>query len=97
MTRGRHLYSELLVTAIVTAKHQRGFTVFVPTAPVPTSGIVYHVPAESVQLMPDVSVEQAMKTVIACGAGSQSLLQQTPPEAANSKNGSAHSSQALEV
>lgn len=90
--------SELLVTGIVTAKHQHGYTVFVPTAPVPTSGMVYHVPKESVQLMPDVTVEQAMKTVIACGAGSQSLLEQAPPsEAAQSKADTTESSQALEV
>jgi len=67
--------SELLVTAIVTAQHKHGYTVFVPTAPVPTSGMVYHLPTASVKLLPDVSVEQAMKTVIACGAGSQAIVE----------------------
>jgi uncharacterized membrane protein len=63
------------VTAIVTAKHANGFfTVFVPTAPVPTSGITYHLPPDCVELRPDISVEAAMRTVIACGAGSQLLL-----------------------
>ncbi len=66
--------SELQVTAIVTAEHALGFTVFVPTAPVPTSGMVYHLPKTSVQLLPELTVEQAMKTIIACGAGSQVLL-----------------------
>lgn len=67
--------SQLLVTAIVTAQHQYGYTVFVPTAPVPTSGMVYHLPSDSVQLLPDISVEQAMKTVIGCGAGSQTIVE----------------------
>ncbi len=65
------------VTAIVTDEYsQEGvklYTVFVPTAPIPTSGMVYHLPVECVTLLLDVSVETAMKTVIACGAGSSSL------------------------
>lgn len=68
--------SDLWVTAIVTAEHDFGYTVFVPTAPIPTSGMVYHLPPANVQLLPDVSVEQAMKTVIACGAGSQWVVDQ---------------------
>lgn len=60
------------VTAIVTAKHENGdFTVYVPTAPIPTSGFVYHLSADCVELLPHMSVESAMRTVIACGSGSQ--------------------------
>lgn len=60
------------VTAIVTAKHANGdFTVYVPTAPIPTSGFVYHLAPECVDMLPHVSVEEAMRTVIACGSGSQ--------------------------
>lgn len=60
------------VTAIVTAKHANGdFTVYAPTAPIPTSGFVYHLSAECVDMLPHVSVEEAMRTVIACGSGSQ--------------------------
>ena len=63
------------VTAIVTAKHENGyFTLFVPTAPVPTSGITYHLPPECVELKPEISVEAAMRTVISFGAGSQLLF-----------------------
>ncbi|BFM12078.1 hypothetical protein R50072_22310 [Simiduia litorea] len=66
--------SPVTVTVIVTAKHDNGdYSVFMPTAPIPTSGIVYHLPASCVVLLPHVSVEAAMKTVIACGAGSQLL------------------------
>ncbi|HTF98479.1 MAG TPA: DUF502 domain-containing protein [Cellvibrio sp.] len=60
------------VTAIITAKHSNGdFTVYAPTAPIPTSGFVYHLSAECVEMLPHVSVEEAMRTVIACGSGSQ--------------------------
>ncbi len=70
------------VTAIVTAKHGNGdYTVYVPTAPIPTSGFVYHLSAECVDLLPHVSVEEAMRTVIACGSGSQ-VISEIPPTAA---------------
>jgi uncharacterized membrane protein len=63
------------VTAIVTSKHKDGtITVFMPTGPNPTSGNIYHVPEEYVQLCPDVTVEDMMKSIIACGAGSASLF-----------------------
>lgn len=69
------------VTAIVTAKHVNGdYTVYVPTAPIPTSGFVYHLAAECVDLLPHVGVEEAMRTVIACGSGSQ-VISEIPPEA----------------
>ncbi|WP_226668892.1 DUF502 domain-containing protein [Microbulbifer aggregans] len=70
----------LSVTAIVTSQHANGdFTVYVPTAPVPTSGFVYHLPPECVEILPHVSVEAAMKSIVACGSGSGNLLQ--PPAA----------------
>ncbi len=60
------------VTGIVTANHPNGdYTVYVPTAPIPTSGFVYHLAQDCVDLLPHVSVEAAMRTVIACGSGSQ--------------------------
>ncbi|UTA46596.1 DUF502 domain-containing protein [Simiduia sp. 21SJ11W-1] len=67
----------ITVTVIVTAKHANGdFTVFMPTAPIPTSGVVYHLPASCIELLPAVSVEAAMRTIISCGAGSQVLMPQ---------------------
>lgn len=70
------------VTAIVTAKHGNGdYTVYVPTAPIPTSGFVYHLSSECVELLPHISVEAAMRTVIACGSGSQ-VISEIPPDAA---------------
>ncbi|MCO1335247.1 DUF502 domain-containing protein [Microbulbifer sp. OS29] len=67
--------NQLTVTAIITSQHTNGdFTVYVPTAPVPTSGFVFHVPPECVEILPGVSVEAAMKTIVSCGSGSASLL-----------------------
>ncbi|MFC6980157.1 hypothetical protein [Microbulbifer taiwanensis] len=59
----------------MTSQHANGdFTVYVPTAPVPTSGFVFHVPAECVEILPNVTVEAAMKSIVACGSGSGALL-----------------------
>lgn len=63
------------VTAIVTSRHADGsVTVYVPTAPIPTSGLTYHLPASCITPLPNVTVEQAMRTIIACGAGSAELI-----------------------
>lgn len=69
------------VTAIVTSFHENGdLTVFVPTGPNPTTGFIFHVPPHLVELRPDIKVESAFRTIIACGAGSGELFQ---PQAQN--------------
>lgn len=71
------------VTTIVTSKHEDGsYTVFMPTGPNPTSGNIYHVKPSQVTLCPDISIEQAMRTIIACGAGTGDLLaeEKTPQD-----------------
>ena len=61
--------------AIVTARHAGGgFTVYVPTAPLPTQGFVYHLPGECVQLLPQERIEVAMRMVFACGAGAAEMF-----------------------
>jgi uncharacterized membrane protein len=45
------------------------YTVFVPTGPNPTSGNIFHLKKEQIQIV-DVPYEQAMKTIIACGIDS---------------------------
>lgn len=68
------------VTGIVTANHSNGdCTVYVPTAPIPTSGFVYHLSKDCVDLLPHIGVETAMRTVIACGSGSQ-IISEPPSE-----------------
>ena len=62
------------VTAFITDRHENGeVTVFVPTGPNPTSGFIYHLDAKYVHPV-EVSVEDAMRSVISCGAGSGALV-----------------------
>jgi len=65
----------MLTTAFLT-DDQAGdmVTVFVPTAPTPTGGFICHVKKEDVFPV-DVSIEEAMKSIISCGAGSASLIE----------------------
>lgn len=75
LARIHGLESPVRVTAIVTSRHADGsYTVYVPTAPFPTSGFVYHLPADCVEILAGVSVEAALRTVISCGVGSAEIL-----------------------
>jgi len=66
---------DVTMLGLVTSRHDSGaYTVFVPTGPNPTSGFIYHLDPRLVQLRPEIRVEQLMKTVIACGAGSSGLF-----------------------
>ncbi len=66
--------NETLACGFITDRHANGYcTVFVPTAPNPTSGGVFHVPAKHVHLL-DVPIEGTMRSIISCGAGSKALL-----------------------
>ncbi len=66
--------NDTMVTAFVTDEHDNGLcTVFVPTGPNPTSGNIYHVKSELVHPL-DVPVDQAMRSIISCGAGSAPLI-----------------------
>lgn len=67
--------TDVTVLALVTSRLDDGrFAVFVPTGPNPTSGFIYQVAADLVELRPDIRVEQMMKVIISCGAGTASLL-----------------------
>jgi len=66
--------NDTMVTAFITDSHPDGsYTVFVPTAPNPTSGFIYHVKGEYVHHV-DIPVEKVMRSVITCGAGSKNLI-----------------------
>ena len=66
--------NDTLATAFVTDEHPDGsFTVFIPTGPNPTSGNIYHLKGEYVHPV-DVFVEDAMRSIISCGAGSSQLI-----------------------
>jgi uncharacterized membrane protein len=66
--------NETLVSAFITDEHEDGsYTVFVPTGPNPTSGNIFHVKGKYVHPV-DVPVEDAMRSIISCGAGSALLI-----------------------
>ena len=68
--------NETKVTAFITDKHEDGtITVFVPTGTNPTSGFIYHLDQKYVHPVA-VSVEDAMRSVISCGAGSGNLIKE---------------------
>lgn len=70
---GRQVPSAVL--GLITSHHDNGLiTVFVPTGPNPTSGFIYHVHGDLVDRRPDIPVEQMMKSVVACGAGSGQVM-----------------------
>ncbi|MGB5474950.1 MAG: DUF502 domain-containing protein [Gammaproteobacteria bacterium] len=63
------------VTAFITDKHADGsYTLFVPTGPNPTSGLIYHLDGKYVQPV-KIPVQDAMRSIISCGAGSAKLMQ----------------------
>ena len=66
---------QTLVTAFITDRHANGwFTVFVPTGPNPTSGQIFHVPPTCVTELRGQPVEDVMRSVISCGAGTDKLM-----------------------
>lgn len=81
---------DTLMTGFVTDEHPNDiYTVFVPTAPNPTNGFVFHVKKEKL-IFTTVKPEDAMRTVIGVGTGSSVLFaKETEMEAqleANQKN-----------
>ena len=66
--------SGVLMTGFITDDQGSTITVFVPTGPNPTSGLIYHVPAERVTKTGS-AVDLAMKTIISCGAGSSEVFE----------------------
>ena len=66
--------NETLVSAFITDRHPDGsFTLFVPTGPNPTSGNIFHLKGEYVHPI-NVPVEETMRSIISCGAGSTMLI-----------------------
>lgn len=70
----RPFSSETMMTAFITDEHPDGsFTVFIPTAPNPTSGNIYHLPKERVHVV-NVPVDEALRTILSCGIGSTNMI-----------------------
>ncbi len=69
-----------LATCFITDTHEDGsYTVFVPTGPNPTSGLIYHLQGKYVHPVP-IPVQDAMRSIISCGAGSRKLMEQHCPD-----------------
>ncbi len=68
--------NDTLVSGFITDRHPDGsYTIFVPTGPNPTSGMIYHVKGEYVYPV-NVTIEEAMRSILSCGAGSTKLIEQ---------------------
>jgi uncharacterized membrane protein len=66
--------NDTMASAFVTDRHENGMcTVFVPTGPNPTSGNIFHLDSKYVFPV-DIPVEDAMRSIISCGAGSSELI-----------------------
>jgi uncharacterized membrane protein len=67
--------NDTMITAFITDESDNGYTtVFVPSAPAPTGGYIYHLKNEYV-IKIDYPIEQAMRTVLSLGAGSKEFIQ----------------------
>jgi len=71
--------SGTLMTGFITEDQGDIITVFVPTGPNPTSGNIYHVSREQV-LFTSIQVDNGMKTIISCGAGSSEIFNKADGE-----------------
>lgn len=64
----------VLLTGFVTETAAEGiYTVFVPTAPNPMNGNIYHVPASQLRFL-DIEPEKAMRSIVGMGTGSSILF-----------------------
>ncbi|BDU50093.1 DUF502 domain-containing protein [Haliovirga abyssi] len=62
-------------TCFITDETDNMVTVFVPAALNPTSGNIFHLPKDRVTIL-DVSIDDAMRSIIGCGIGSDKLIKE---------------------
>jgi uncharacterized membrane protein len=75
------------MTGFVTDTHENGYlTVFVPTAPSPTSGFIYHVSPDNVQYL-TADTQDAIRSIISCGAGTSAFFPVNRPASLASLRG----------
>ena len=64
----------VLMTAFISDDYEKKiYTVFVPTAPNPMNGNIYHVPSDKLKFLA-VSPETAMRTIVGMGTGASALF-----------------------
>lgn len=61
------------MTGFITDETDGIYTVFVPTAPNPTNGFVFHMPIDQVELL-QVDTDRALRSIVAIGVGSNEIL-----------------------
>lgn len=65
----------VLLTGFITETVSKEiYTVFVPTAPNPMNGNIYHVPASQLKFL-DIEPEKAMRSIVGMGTGSSALFE----------------------
>ncbi|MDX1409005.1 MAG: DUF502 domain-containing protein [Saprospiraceae bacterium] len=64
------------MTGFVTDEQDDYCTIFVPTAPNPTNGFIFHVHKDNLEWL-DIKTEAAMRTVVGMGVGSQDMIHQS--------------------
>ena len=70
----RAFENDTLMTGFITDEHPDDqCTVFVPTGPNVTTGFVFHLSRDNVYPL-NISADQAIRTVISCGVGSDKLI-----------------------
>lgn len=70
----------VMMTGFVTEKvNDEIYTVFVPTAPNPTNGNIYHFPVSRITFL-QISSDTAMRSVVGMGTGSSVLFNKETPE-----------------
>lgn len=77
----RAFENDTLMTGFITDEHpDNQCTVFVPTGPNVTTGFVFHLSRDNVYPL-NVSADQAIRTVISCGVGSDRLINEYSQQA----------------
>lgn len=66
--------SQTMATGFLMDENENGImTVFIPTAPNPTTGFIFHIPAKDVQII-DINVDVTMRSILGCGTGASKLI-----------------------
>ncbi len=59
----------------ITEDHENGwYTVFVPTVPNPTTGLLFFLPKDRVHIVTDANREEAFRIILSCGFGSKGFF-----------------------
>ncbi len=68
--------SGMLMTGFITDSDRASghYTVFVPTAPNPTNGFIFHAQEHQIIHTPHIKTEDAMRTIIGMGVGSEKVF-----------------------